>query len=262
MATYKKRGYKTKTKEVLEDATEDVEILDGESTTAEVFDSLDAGASKAEEWVTDNQKGILGVISVVVLCVLGYMAYTRFYQEPRELEASNEIFQAEEYFNEAVSASAEAKDSLYNLALTGGKDKYGFLEIIENYGGTKTANLAKYYAGFSYLNTKKYQEAISQLEGFSSDDAMLGPLALGGIGDAFSQLGQLEEAVGYYDRAAKLQTNDFTTPRFLMKSALLYLEQGNGAKATASLERIKKEFPKTSEAGLVPAFLAKAQALN
>src|SRR5690606_4256844 len=113
--------------------------------------------------------------------------------------------------------TAPAKDSLYNLSLQGGEGKYGFIDIIDNYGGTKAANLARYYAGMVYLNTNKYQDAIAQLDKFRSDDDMLGPLAKGAIGDAFVQLGQNEDALKYYEEAAKMSVNDFTTPRFLLK---------------------------------------------
>ena len=50
MATYKKRGYKPKTKEEKEHDIED------QSTTAEVFNTLDESASKTEDWVIANQK--------------------------------------------------------------------------------------------------------------------------------------------------------------------------------------------------------------
>ena len=56
MATYKKRGYKPKTKDDKRSAIED------QSTTAEVFNTLDEGASKTEEWVVKNQKYIFIII--------------------------------------------------------------------------------------------------------------------------------------------------------------------------------------------------------
>ena len=52
MATYKKRGYKPKNK------VEEVEQIEDQSTTAEVFNTLDETASKTEEWVAANQKYI------------------------------------------------------------------------------------------------------------------------------------------------------------------------------------------------------------
>ena len=62
MATYNKRGYKApKPKEVEENVENEFEevVETGDSTTAEVFNTLDETANKAEDWVAKNQKVIL-----------------------------------------------------------------------------------------------------------------------------------------------------------------------------------------------------------
>jgi tetratricopeptide (TPR) repeat protein len=256
MATYKKRGHKPKNK------AEEVEQIEDNSTTAEVFNTLDEGASKTEEWVAANQKYILGAVGVIAVVILGYLGFQKFIQEPKEEEAANEMFTAQQYFDNAVNGNSTVSDSLYTLALNGGEGKYGFLEIIENYGSTDAANLSNYYAGFSYLNMKKYQEAINYLDDFKSDDDILGPLALGGIGDAFSQLDQTEEALGYYEKAAKAKTNDFTTPKFLLKAAITAISLDKPEVAIPYLERIKEEFPKSVEANQADVHLGKAQAMK
>ena len=253
MATYQKRGYKPKTKEEVEEVEHD------ESTTAEVFDSLDEGATRTEAWVEKNQKPIFVGIAVIVIAILGYLGYEKFIQEPKELEASNEMYQAQNYFNEAISGSV-AKDSLFNLALNGGEGKYGFLDIIDNYSSTKAGNLAHYYAGMAYLNTNKYQEAIDELEDFDSDDMMLGPLAKGSIGDAFMQLDQPEEALSYYKDAADLKANDFTTPRFLLKAATVAISLGKNDEAATYLNRIKDDYSESAAAREVPLYLGMAKA--
>ncbi len=255
MATYKKRGYKPKNK------AEEVELIEDNSTTAEVFNTLDEGASKAEEWVAANQKYIFIVVGAIAVIVLGWLGYQKFIQEPKELEASNEMFKAQQYFDDAVNGNAEVSDSLYTLALNGGEGKYGFLEILENYSGTKAANLANYYIGFSYLNMNKYQEAINHLDNFKSDDQMLGPLALGGIGDAFAQLGQMGEALGYYEKAVKAKNNEFTTPKFLLKSAITAISLEKPKIAITYLERIKEEFSKSVEANQADVHIGKAQSM-
>ncbi|MFD2565546.1 tetratricopeptide repeat protein [Aquimarina rubra] len=255
MATYKKRGYKPKNK------AEEVEQIEDQSTTAEVFNTLDEGASRTEEWVAANQKYIFIIVGAIAVVVLGYLGYQKYIQEPKEIEASNEMFKAQQYFDDAVNGNTTLSDSLYTLALNGGEGKYGFLEIIENYGGTKAANLSNYYAGFSYLNMKKYQEAIDHLDKFKSDDEMLGPLALGGIGDAFAQLDQMSEALAYYEKAAKAKTNDFTTPKFLLKSAITAISLGKPEVAITYLERIKEEFSKSTEANQADVHLGRAQAM-
>ncbi|KAA1246460.1 tol-pal system YbgF family protein [Aquimarina sp. RZ0] len=255
MATYKKRGYKPKNKE------EEVEQLEDNSTTAEVFNTLDEGASRTEEWVAANQKYIFIFVGAIAVVVLGWLGYQKYIQEPKEQEASNEMFQAQQYFDNAVNGNTTVSDSLYTLALNGGEGKYGFLEIIENYGGTDAANLAKYYAGFSYLNMNKYQDAINYLDDFKSDDEMLGPLALGGIGDAFAQLDQMSEALGYYEKAAKAKNNDFTTPKFLLKAAITAISLDKPQVAITHLEKIKEEFSKSVEANQVDVHLGRAQGM-
>jgi len=146
MATYKKRGYKPKNK------AEEQEFDVQDSTTAEVFSTLDESASKTEAWVSKNQNYILGVIGAIAIGVLGYLAYNQFVQKPKEASAANELYYPQQYFDQAMANEAN-KDSLLNLALTGSEGKYGFLDIIEEYKGTKAANLANYSAGMAYLNS-------------------------------------------------------------------------------------------------------------
>lgn len=252
MATYKKRGHKPKNK------AEEQELDIQDSTTAEVFSTLDESASKTEAWVAKNQNYILGIIGVIAVGVLGYLAYNQFVQGPKESSAANEMYYPQQYFDQALN-NAAAKDSLYNLALNGGEGKYGFLDIIDEYPGTKAANLANYSAGMAYLNMQKYQEAISHLEGFTSNDAILGALAKGGLGDAFMQLGQPEDALGYYESAVGHDKNKYTTPKFLYKAGVTAMELGQSEKALQYFERIKNEFSDADEARTIDAFIGMAK---
>ncbi len=252
MATYKKRGFKPQTKAEIQ------EFDAQESTTAEVFSSLDEGASKSEEWVSKNQNYILGFIGVIAVGVLGYLAYVQFVQKPKESDAANEMYYPQQYFDQALT-STTAKDSLFTLALEGAEGKYGFLDIMEEYSGTKAANLASYSSGMAYLNMSKYQEAIDYLEGFSSDDEILGALAKGGLGDAFMQLEQASDALGYYEAAAAHSTNTYTTPKFLYKAGVTALEMGDKSKALGFFQRIKDEFPSSEAATAIDAFIGMAK---
>lgn len=252
MATYKKRGYKPKTKK------EKQEIVEENSTTAEVFNTLDEGASKTEEWVVKNQNYILGVIGVIAVVVLGYLGYERYIAEPKAKEAMNEMYKAKSYFEDAVNGISS--DSLYAMTLNGGEGKYGMLDIIDNYGGTPAANLANYYAGMSYLNLKDYSNAITYLSDFSSNDKMLGPIALGGIGDAFAQLDQPSDALDYYEKAFNKAENNYTTPMYLMKAAMIAIDLGDNQKALDYLKRIESEFSTSTEAGNIQVLIGKVEA--
>ena len=254
MATYNKRGGKPRTK-----AEKDSQIEEN-STTAEVFNTLDQGASRTEAWVEKNQKAILAFIIIVAVGVLGYFVYHQYVKGPKEAEAMNEMFQAQSYWEQALTAPA--KDSLYNLSLQGGEGKYGFIDIIENYGGTNAANLARYYAGMAYLNTNKYREAIAQLDKFKSDDDVLAPLAKGAIGDAFAQLGQNEDALKYYEEAAKMRTNEFTSPRFLLKAGIAAMSLNQNEKALAHFKKIADDYPKSNEATKAEIYTGRAEAMK
>jgi len=253
MATYNKRGSRPKTKEEIEHTIEEG------STTAEVFNTLDSSASKTEAFVEKNQKYIFIVIGLVAAVVLGYLGYKEFIAKPKQLEAMNEMFQAQKYFNEAVNGVE--KDSLFNLALNGGEGKFGFLDIIEEYSGTPAANLANYCAGTSYLRLKNYKKAVEHLSNFKSDDEILAPLAKGNIGDAFVQLNQREDALDYYEQAANMRTNDYTAPMYLYKAGAIALELGKADLALTHFQKIKDEFPNSTEAATIDVFIGKAQVL-
>jgi len=252
MATYKKRGYKPKTDK------ERTEVIEENSTTAEVFNTLDESATKTEDWISDNQNIILSIVGAIALGVLGYLGYNKFIAEPKAEEAMNEMYTAQKYFNEAVTS--EEKDSLYNLAINGGEGKFGMVDIANEYSSTPAGNLANYYAGMAYLNTKDYTNAVKYLSDFSTDDPVLGPVAKGGVADAFVQLNQLEDALDYYEQAIEASTNDYTTPLYLFKAGNVAHTLGQEDKALEYFKRIQSDFSDSEQAKNIEVFIGRAEA--
>jgi len=235
-----------------------------ESTTKEVFKTLDVTASKSEQWIEKNQKPIFIILAIVAALILGYMAYNKYIQQPKEVEASNELAYPKKYFELAVNNKnlnnlIKERDSLLNLGLQGADGKYGFLDIADTYSGTKAGNLAEYYAGISYLKMKDYKNAITHLGNFSSDDELLGPTALGAIGDAFEDINQLDDAFDYYKKAANAKKNDFTTPIFLFKAGETALNLGKNKQAYKLFERIKNNYFKSEQAKNIAYYINKAK---
>lgn len=256
MATYKKRGYKPKTKVEKQEAIEDG------SATAEVFNTLDETASKTEAWAEKNQKAILTVVGAIAVVIVGFILVQKFWLEPKNTEAANEMYLSQSYYERAVNAVATEKDSLFNLALNGTAGKYGFLDIVDNYGSTAAGNQARYYAGMAYLSMNNYQEAINYLDAYSANDEMTGPLAKGAIGDAFVQLDQQEEALKYYVEAATMQNNEITTPRFLLKAGVIAMNLGKSADALSYFSRITEEFKDSGEFARAEVYKGQAEAMN
>ncbi|WP_291120201.1 tetratricopeptide repeat protein [Flavobacterium sp. UBA6135] len=247
MATYNKRGFKAPKPKDIEDIEENVDVDVKNSTTAEVFSTLDENASKAEEWVAKNQKIIFGVVGVIAFLTVAYLLYGKFVTEPKEIEAAEEMFVAQQNFQQAVDATT-GQDSLFTLALNGADGKYGFIKIAEEFSGTDAGNLANYYAGIAYLNIGKNTEAIAYLDKFSSKDIVLSALAKGAIGDAFAQRNQLKDALEYYEKAARMNSNELTTPRFLYKAGQTALTLGQKQEALNYFTEIKESYEAAPEA--------------
>src|SRR3970040_1258317 len=257
MATYSKRGYKAPKEKAVDDSAENINIDEKDSTTAGVFSTLDETASKTEAFVAKNQNFIIGIVGAVALVTIGYLVYQKFIAEPKQVEAAEEMFVAQQNFQQATDGVAS--DSLYKLSLNGSEGKFGFVKIADEYSGTDAGNLANYYAGMAYLNTGKYTEAIDYLGKFKSEDIVLSALAKGAIGDAYAQNKQPKEALDYYLKAIAANKNDFTTPRFLLKAGKTALELGKKEDALKYFTDIKDNFDSSPEAASIDVLIGLAQ---
>lgn len=258
MATYNKRGYKAPKPVEIENIENEKDTVVGNSTTEEVFKTLDQSASKTEAWIAKNQKIIFGIVGVIALATVLYLVYDRFMAAPKETEAASEMFQAQNYFAQAVDGTV-ANDSLFNLALNGGEGKLGFLGIIENYSGTDAAKNAHYYAGMAYLHIGKYKEAVEHLDQFSSKDGILNAMAKGATGDAFAQLGKNEDALEFYVKATQASDDEVTAPRFLYKAGQTALLLNKKDEALKYFTQIKEKYEDAPEAVNIDAQIALAE---
>ncbi len=259
MATYKKRGSKIRTSKTKNDNSfiDEVEF-DGESTTQEVFDSLDETASRSEKWLEENAKMVYTVLGVFLIGMLAFLAFNKFVKEPKEIKAANYLAYSKSIFKKAETAKKDM-DSLYNVALNGADNKYGLLEVANKFSGTKAGNIANYMAGMAFLKTNEYDKAIEHLNKFSSEDEILEPMAKAKIGDAFADINQLEDAFNYYKQAATIRNNKFTTPMYLFKAANTALEINKFDEALVMFQKIKNDFSDSDEAKQIDMFIKRAK---
>ncbi len=218
-------------------------------TKEDNLQELESALTKTEQFIEDNQKIISYVVGAVILVVAGYLSFHRFYMQPREKEAMSQMFMAENYFE---------KDS-FNLAINGDGNYLGFLDIIDDYGMTKSANLAKYRTGISYLYLGQYEEAIDYLKKFKTDDLLLGPVKEGAIGDAMLEMGNNEGALKQYKKAYSETENELTTPVYKMKAAKLLESMNKLSEALKLYEEIKKDYPQSNEGTNVEKYIARVK---
>ena len=207
--------------------------------------------SNTEKYLEENYKVLLTGLGVIV-AIVAIIWLGKLFQSRRNDEAQSQIYQAERYLE---------MDSL-NLALNGDGNYLGFVDIAKSYKRTKTGNLANYGAGICYLHLGDYQSAIEYLEKYSKSDKIIGSLAIGAIGDAHVELGNLDKGVAEYIKAADYSKNSFNTPIFLMKAGEIYELLGKYNEALKVYERIESEYPTTTEGASIEKYIARVKLLN
>jgi tetratricopeptide (TPR) repeat protein len=210
---------------------------------------LESALTRTEQFIEDNQKIMSYIIGAIVLVVVAFLGINRFYIHPKQKEAQSQMFMAENYFE---------KDS-FNLAINGDGNYLGFLDIIDNYGITKSANLAKYYVGLSYLHLGQFEDAVDYLKKFKTKDLILGPVKEGSLGDAYLELGDQSSALSHYKKAYGMNDNEFTKPVYLQKAAILAETMGKLQDALALYKQIKSEFPNSTEGRNIDKYIARIE---
>ena len=206
---------------------------------------------QAQDYFERNQLKVLGILAIVVIGLGGIFAYTSLYKMPRNARGMEQMFQAQFQFERDSFAMA-----LDNPG--GGYD--GFLDIIDNYGGTKAANLANYYSAICYLHLGRYEAAKDYLESFNPAGTVTPIMKYGALGDVHSELGDMDKALSFYEKACSEDENDYLTPYYLKKMGLLYENQGNKEKAYTAFTQIKENYPDISIARDIDKYIMRVAA--
>ena len=214
----------------------------------ESFGTIEESLSKTEQFLEKYQKQLTIAAGVVLLLVGIVYAYKYFYVLPKQKEALEQVFPAQQYFE---------KDS-FELALNGDGDYPGFVQIIEDYGSTNVAEGAYLYAGISFYKIGDYDNAIDYLKKFSSDNELLEATANANIGDSYSEKGDYDKAAKYYKKAADIE-NEVMSPIYLMKLGRVYEELGNWEDALEAYKNIKENYKKSNEARGIEKFITRAE---
>ena len=189
-----------------------------------------------EDFLKSNSKILAGIFAVAVVLIGGVLFFQYNTQQQNE-KAQAEMFQAVYFFEQ---------DSV-DFALNGDGINKGFLTIIEDYPRTDAANLSHFYTGSIYLSQKKFEDALTHLEEFSSDDYLVQAKAYSLIGDANLELGKTEEAIAQYTKAARTNENKFMSPKYLAKLAVAQEEAGKVEDAIKTYTEIEEKYYESFE---------------
>ncbi len=187
-------------------------------------------------------------LALFLILILGYFGYKQYILDPKEKQASESMFRAEDYYR---------ADSI-RLALNGDAVNAGFTKIISRFKGTKAADLAMFYAGSCYLKLGDFNNAVKYLKDFKTSAIQVQAKAYGLLGDAYSELNKKEEAVEQYKKAGTyFEEDEVISPEYLFRAGYLYESMGKNQDAIAMYQLIKTKYPASPRGFDIDRYLAR-----
>lgn len=199
-----------------------------------------------------NKKRINTIVTILLIAVVGVIGYIKLYSEPRETKAANALYHAQRYFD---------IDSV-GKALNGDGQHSGFLKIIRSYGGTKAGNLSQYYAGVCYLKMGDYPNAIKHLEKFNGKGTVVEKVALGSLGDAHMEAGNIQKGIDAYRKATSGKGDMLITPVYLFRLGVACQMNNKPEDAKKAFTRVRDEYPSSMQAREIDKYLARLGVLD
>lgn len=203
--------------------------------------------SKTEVFFKENGKLIYGCVIAVLVIALCVLTYNRFILQPAKQQATEQMAQAERWFQ-----SGE-----YELSLEGDENYPGFEEIIDKYGA-KAGQAVYMYAGVAKLQTGSFEDAIELLKKYNGEDPILAARAQACIGDAYVELENYKEAISWYEKAAKTTDNAFAAS-YLLKAGIAAEAAGDRAKALSFYKTVKDQWQSAPEAMEIDKYISRIE---
>jgi len=203
--------------------------------------------SKTEEFFKEHGKLIYGIVIAVLVVAIAVLAYTRFYLQPKRVEAQRELFHAEQWF--------AAGD--YATALEGDGNYLGLRDVIADYG-SKAGTAVYMYAGIAELQMGNFEDAIKYLKKYNGKDTILKARALAAIGDAYVGLEEYATALGWFEKAAKAGDNMYAAA-YLLKAGIAAEALGQNDKAVKFYQEIKDKYSNSPEGMDIDKYITRIQ---
>ena len=202
-------------------------------------DALLTSYAKTLTFYNENKKYITYAATGLVVVVIAAFIIVR------NRRANDERAAAEVAKVFSIYDAAAGNAQQYTMAINGQPEHgiMGFKAIVENYGGTESGELARFYLANAYFNLGQYDEALKQFDKFSGSNSLLASSALAGLGGCYEMKKEYSKAASNYEKAAQESPNSVDTPEYLDSAARCFGLAGDKEKAIGLYKRLKQEFP-------------------
>lgn len=207
--------------------------------------------NKHEAFFLKYQKQIIAAVVALVVVIGAWSLYQTYVAGPNAVKASTALAKGQEYF----------ANGRFDQALLGDSTGFpGFVKLAGELSGD-AGNLANLYAGLTYAQLGKWQEAATYIEKFSGrDDQMISPAAMGALGNVYAHLNQLDKAVELLKKAADKADNNSLSPTFLIQAGEILESQGKKAEALKLYQTVKDKYFNSMAYQTIDAYIERASA--
>jgi tetratricopeptide (TPR) repeat protein len=202
-------------------------------------DGLINAYAQVTSYYYENKKYISYALTAIVVIAIATYVYINNRRANNE-KAASEIAKVYAIYDGAASNNAQYKTAIDGIPERG---IMGLKNIVDNYGGTESGELARFYLANSYFGLHQYDEALKCYDDFSGGDKFLQASALAGVGACYESKGEFAKAASAYEKAVGKYSSNATSPDYMNSAARCYGRSGEKEKAVTLYKRLKKEFP-------------------
>lgn len=214
-------------------------------------DALLNSYSKIQEFYFEHKTVIISS-AVAIILAIGLAIGYHYWQKSQNKEALRLMSDAQTYFRQGQ----------FENALNGSEEDFtvGFVQIINEYGGTKAGNLARYYAAVSAYNLGNIEKALDYIAAYNPPEGILGVASVSFHGTLQMAAGNFEKAAELFIEAAEMDLNESTTPFNYLEAARAYREAGNTEAAVKYAELVLEKYSNSAQAAEAEKLLGLLQA--
>lgn len=212
--------------------------------TANMLENLSAENLKNEFKTNKTARLVTYIVGGLVVLVLGYFLFKVLYANPKNEKSKEDGFVGLNY------ASVDSTD----LAIDDLK------RTVKKYDGYDGGEVAQFVLGRQYMEKGEFKKALAELEDVDVSDTYVRVDAVGLQGDCQSEMKNYEEAVELYMEAAEMEENEYSTPKYLFKAALLTELKLKDPKTAAELyQKIKDNYLQFGNTKSIDKYLERAK---
>ncbi len=203
-------------------------------------DPILTSIGQAKTFYESYRKYISYAVTALIVVVVGVVIFMNN-RRANDEKAATELGKVYRIYDAGASDKTQ-----YAVAINGQPERgiMGLKKIVDEYGGSHSGELARFYLANAYFNSGQYDEALKNFESFSSDDRSLRASAMAGSAACYEAKHDMAKAAGKYEQAASVAgTDGALTPEYINNAGRAYGLAGEKEKAVEIFKRLKKDYP-------------------